>query len=148
MQTSIPMRTPNYKVGWLITNKIAALSHFHSEITQEDLMGVFTETQRLLKDTQKPFQVIIDNRLAPINKIYTLAELQQSSPLLSHPLLQYIVIVKPQHIELQPEHLALETRHGIHLKNVASIGEAIEYVGRMSTDGDMADMDTSFFPNA
>tara|TARA_R110000868_G_scaffold411291_1_gene702873 strand:- start:1594 stop:2022 length:429 start_codon:yes stop_codon:yes gene_type:complete len=139
------MRTPNYKVGWLIETKVAALTHFHSEITQEDIIGVFTETQKLLQDMKELFHIIIDNRLAPLNKIFSLEELQNSSPILLHPLLSYIVIVKPNHLELRINETVIENREGKYLKNVSSIHEALDFVRQTIPELHQGKMDIHFF---
>lgn len=141
------MRTPNYKVGWILETKVAALTHFHSEITQEDIIGVFTETQKLLEDAKAPFQIIIDNRLAPLNRIFSLEELQNASPLLLHPLLNHIVIVKPNHLELSINETFIEKRESTYLKNVSSIQEALDFLGHTIPELNQGKMDVHFFDN-
>jgi hypothetical protein len=139
------MRTPNYKVGWIIETKVAALTHFHSEITHKDIIGVFTETQKLLQDVKEPFQIIIDNRLAPLNKIYSLEELQNSSPLLLHPFLNHIVIVKPNHLELRINETLIEKRESTYLKNVSSIHEALDFIQFAAPELKQYEIDMKFF---
>ncbi|KQC00839.1 hypothetical protein [Pedobacter sp. Hv1] len=141
------MRAPNYKVGWILETKVAALTHFHSEITHEDMIGVFTETQKLLMDTKGPFQIIIDNRLAPLNKLFSLEELQNSSPLLLHPFLDHIVIVKPNHLELRINETPIEKRKSTYLKNVSSIQEALNFLRQAIPELSQAKMDSHFFDN-
>jgi hypothetical protein len=136
------MRTPNYKVGWLIPGKVAALTHFHAEITQEDMAGVITETMALLKDVKDPFHIIIDNRVAPLDMIYTLEDLQKVSAVLNHPLLAYVVIVKPDHLELGKEEMTVQSAGNVHLKNVSSIQEA---AGFLCTQGADPEIDLAFF---
>lgn len=139
------MRTSNYKVGWIIENKVAALTHFHSEITHEDIIGVFTEAQKLLQDAKEPFQIIIDNRLAPLKKIFSLEELQNSSPLLLHPLLNHIVIVKPNHLELRIHETLIEKRASTYLKNVTSIDEALDFLRQTIPELNQGKIDSHFF---
>jgi len=141
------MRTSNYKVGWISATKVAALTHYHSEITREDIIGVFTETQKLLKDVKGPFQIIIDNRLAPLNKIFSLEELQNSSPLLLHPLLNHIVIVKPNHLELSISETLIEKRESTSLKNVSSVQEALNFLQQAIPELNQAKIDIHFFDN-
>lgn len=142
------MRTPNYKVGWIIENKVAALTHYHSDITQEDIIGVFTETQKLLQGVKEPFQIIIDNRLAPLTKIYSLEELQNASPLLLHPFLDHIIIVKPNHLELEIKEAFKEKRRGKYLKNVISIEKALDFVRHLIPGSDEGKTDIHFFKPA
>lgn len=139
------MSAPNYKVGWILETKVAALTHFHSEITHQDIIGVFTETQQLLMDTKEPFQIIIDNRLAPLNKLFSLEELQNSSPLLLHPLLHYIVMVKPNHLELRSDDTLIEKRESTYLKNVSSIQEALNFLRQAIPELSQAKIDSHFF---
>ncbi|WP_300666318.1 hypothetical protein [Fluviicola sp.] len=139
------MRTSNYKVGWILETKVAALTHFHSEITHEDIIGVFTEAQKLLQDVKESFHIIIDNRLAPLNKLFSLEELQNSSPLLLHPLLNHIVIVKPNHLELRPNETFIEKRGRVTLKNVASIHEALDFLRQTIPELNQGKTDIHFF---
>lgn len=139
------MRTPNYKVGWIIESKVAALTHYHSEITQEDIIGVFAETQRLLQGVKESFQIIIDNRLAPLKKIHSLEELQNASPLLLHPFLDHIIIVKPNHLELEIKETFKEKRGSKYLKNVNSIDEALGFVRHLIPELEQYKIDIHFF---
>jgi hypothetical protein len=43
------MRQPNYQLGWYIPNQIAALTHFHPDVTAEDFLGVVQAGQELLQ---------------------------------------------------------------------------------------------------
>lgn len=140
------MRTPNYKVGWLVKNKLAALTHYHSDITAEDLMGVYAESQQLLEAVVTPFHLIIDNRVAPLDKIYTLAELLQLSPLLHHPYLRYIVIIKPDHLDLGTAHGTLQKQALVSLQNVSSVQEGLSFLAQNVNDMDVATIDFGFFP--
>lgn len=141
------MRTPNYKVGWILENKVAALTHFHSEITHEDIIGVLTETQKLLQDAKEPFQIIIDNRLAPLNRVFSLEELQNSSPLLLHPLLNHLVVLKPNHLELSINETLVEKRKSTYLKNVSSLQEALDFLRQTIPELNQCEMDIHFFDN-
>jgi retinol dehydrogenase 12 len=136
-------RAPNYKVGWLVPGAVAALTHFHAAITPEDIAGVESEAQTLLRDVQAPFHIVIDNRVAPLDRIYTLDELQRASPLLRHPHLTHLIIVKPAHLELPGE--AVERRGNVCLKNVASIDEAIDYANETVPGLHLDEMAVTFF---
>lgn len=120
------MRKENYKVGWLVKQKLAALTHFHADISSEDIMGVFKETERMISNTNQSFSIIIDNRLAPMNRVYSLEELQNSSSILSHPLLEYLII--PNHLALNAEQKKVEISNGVQLINTESVKNAIEII--------------------
>lgn len=141
------MRTPNYKVGWIIPGKLAALTHFHSDITPEDIMGVFSETQKLLENVDQHFHILIDNRLAPLEKIYSLEELQHFSPFLRHPFLNHLVIVKPEKLKLEESQTKEERQGNVCLKNVSSIQEAFNFFQETAPDFDKDEIDQQFFSN-
>lgn len=122
------MRIPNFKVGWIVQNKIAALTHFHSEITPEDIYGVMQASQKLLKDINQDFHMIIDNRVAPLSRIYTLAELQESAPILAHPYLNHLIIIKPVHLSIPQNQVEISNR--VKLRNVSSIQEAFDFFAK------------------
>lgn len=140
------MRAPNYKVGWLVPGQLAALTHYHADIRQEDILGVFMESQQLLAKVECPFHLLIDNRLAPLDRLYTLAELIKLSPLLQHPYLRYLVVVKPKHLELDAIHAGLQSIGSVSLQNVASVQEGIIFLKRCVADIDVNSIDISFFP--
>jgi hypothetical protein len=139
------MRTPNYKVGWIIPDKLAGLTHFHSDIQREDVAGVFLETEKLLQNVDTPFHILIDNRLAPLNKIYSLEELQQFSAFLRHPFLNYIIIVKPDGLKLESDQIEVEEKNGVFLKNAATVPEAFDFLNEVIPDLDKDQIDSLFF---
>lgn len=139
------MRVSNYKVGWILENKVAALTHFHSEITYEDISGVALEAQKLVQDVKEPFHLLIDNRLAPLSKLFSLEELQNASPLLRHPLLNHVVIVKPTHLVVRINETLIEKRGSTSLKNVSSIDEALDFLRQILPGLNPGQMDTRFF---
>jgi hypothetical protein len=51
------MRQPNYRVGWYIPEQIAALTHFHAEVTAEDFLGVVQAGQKLLTSVSHAFHI-------------------------------------------------------------------------------------------
>ena len=141
------MRIPTYKVGWIIPAKVAALTHFHSNITEEDRMGVFTETQKLLESVQEPFHIIIDNRYAPLERFYNLKELQAFSPFLNHPQLRSLFIVKPVQLELNQVAGAPEKSGEVVLINVDSVTQALAIMSKMVEGMDEWEA-KSFFPHS
>ncbi|PCJ64870.1 MAG: hypothetical protein COA58_11390 [Bacteroidetes bacterium] len=141
------MKSPNYKVGWLVKNQLAALTHFHSNITQEDIQGVLKETQDLIKNITEPFSIIIDNRLAPINQIYSLTQLQSSSPVLSHPQLEYLIIIKPNHLTLTEKHKHIEIAKGVKLVNTSSINTSTDFLLEKNKTLSLKSINLDLFPN-
>lgn len=140
------MRAPNYKVGWLVDQKLAALTHYHPNITPEDIMGVYTESHNLLEGVTTPFHLFIDNRLAPFDKIYTLSELLEMSPLLRHPYLSHIVVVKPNHLKLYAIDVVLQTQAQVSLQNVDSVQDGISFLKQHVGGLEDENIYLSFFP--
>ena len=44
------MQSPNFKLGWFIPNQVAALTHFHGNVTTSDFMGIVQAGQELLNN--------------------------------------------------------------------------------------------------
>ena len=141
------MRQPNYKLGWFIPNQIAALTHFHANVTTEDFMGVIQTGQALLSHVDDEFHVIIDNRVVEMSALTTLSQMKQMVSYMNHPLLRWVVVVKPENMTLNTDSLAIEQDGNTLLKNVSSLREAISYLQDTITDVDWQIADMKFFPN-
>jgi len=140
------MRKANYKLGWIAEPKLAGLTHFHSEILPEDIAGVFRDAEALIQSAKEEFHIIIDNRKVPMESLYSLKDLQESSPFLQNELLGYVVIVKPDCCEIPEERKAIEEVKGVFLMYVDSIGEAVDFLQRNVEGMRKAQVDRAFFP--
>ena len=142
------MRQPNYKLGWFIPNQVVALTHFHSDVTTEDFMGVVQTGQALLDDVENEFHLIIDNRVVEMSSPVSLSQMKQMVPYMNHPLLRWVVVVKPESLTLDTASLPVEKDGETQLKNVSSLEEAISHLRAMTRDVDWRRADVTFFPNA
>jgi hypothetical protein len=141
------MRQPNFKLGWYVPNKIAALTHFHADVTQEDFMGLVKTGQELLSDTNETFHVIIDNRVVAMSAPASLSQMKQMVSYMNHPQLRWVVVIKPTSLELDTESLPVEHEGKTSLKNVSSLAEAFSFLRDQTNDIDWSKADASFFPN-
>lgn len=141
------MRQPNYKLGWYIPNQIAALTHFHSDVTPEDFMGVLQTGEALLKDVDSPFHVIIDNRVVSMAAPASLSQMKEMVSFMSHPLLRWVVVVKPASLDLDTSRLPIEQVGQTQLKNVSSLAEAIVHLQAVTNDIMWETAVATFFPN-
>lgn len=139
------MRQPNYRIGWYIPNQIAALTHFHPEVTAEDFMGVVQAGQELLQPVSNEFHIIIDNRMVGMSSPATLSQIKQMVPYMNHPFLRWIVVIKPEHLVLNTERLPIEQEGETHLKNVASLQEALSTLRQIAADLRWHMADLAFF---
>lgn len=142
------MRQPNYKLGWYIPNQIAALTHFHSNVTPEDFMGVLQTGEALLKNVDNPFHVIIDNRVVSMAAPASLSQMKEMVSFMSHPLLRWVVVVKPASLDLDTSRLPIEQVGQTQLKNVSSLAEAIVHLQAVTNDIMWETAVATFFPNA
>ena len=71
------MQSPNYKLGWFIPHQIAALTHFHANVTPDDFMGVIQTGQELLSNAKDEFHVLIDNRVVDMSSPASLSQMKQ-----------------------------------------------------------------------
>lgn len=141
------MRPPNFKLGWFIPYQIAALTHFHADVTAEDFMSVIQTGEELLKDVDNPFHVIIDNRFVHMPAPVSLSQMKEMVAYMNHPRLQWVVVVKPAALGLNTDGLPIEQMGETRLKNVASLQEAINYLQATTSGIAWEKMDASFFPD-
>ena len=141
------MQQPNYKLGWFIPNQIAALTHFHANVTQEDFMGVIQTGQKLLGNMSDTFHVIIDNRFVEMATPAKLSDMKAMVPYMNNPALNWVVVIKPKGLSLDTNALPIEQAGSTQLKNVASLNEAINFLQQQMPDLDWSHADRGFFPN-
>lgn len=141
------MRQANYKLGWYIPAKIAALTHFHADVIQEDFMGIVQTGQELLGNITQEFHVIIDNRVVAMSEPASLSQMKQMVPYMNHPALRWVVVVKPEGLALNTEDLPVEQDGTTSLKNVSSLQEAVSFLQKQTDDIDWSISDDTFFPN-
>jgi hypothetical protein len=139
------MRQPNYKLGWYVPNQIAALTHFHPDVTAEDFQGVVQAGQELLQHVGNEFHIIVDNRVVRMSAPASLSQMKQMVPYMNHPLLRWVVVVKPEHLALDTASLPVEQDRATQLKNVASLEEAISHLRQTTTDVQWHQADVTFF---
>ncbi len=140
------MRPPNYRIGWYIPQQIAALTHLHPEVTTADFQGVVQEGAALLQSVNTAFHIIIDNRQMELAAPVRLSQMQLLVPYMNHPQLRWVVVVKPMHVVLSTEHRAIEQAGSIHLKNVASLPDAIQFLQQTTPGLHWDQADVAFFP--
>jgi hypothetical protein len=128
------MRQPNYRLGWYIPNQVAGLTHIHADVTAEDFMAVVQAAQDLLQHVGDEFHILIDNRVVAMSAPASLAQMKQMAPFMNHPLLRWVVVIKPERLALDTESLPIERDGATQLKNVASLKEALEHL-RQATSG-------------
>lgn len=140
------MRQPNYRLGWYVPNQIAALTHFHPDVTAEDVQGVFQGAQKLLQHVSNEFYMIIDNRVVAMSSPVSLRQIKQMAPFMNHPLLRWVVVVKPERLALDTDSLPVEHEGATRLKNVASLEEAINHLQQVTAEVQWQQADVAFFP--
>lgn len=128
LSTWTKSRKPNFKIGWIASKKLAGLTHFHSEVTQEDIQGIFMATEKLLESVDEEFSLIIDNRLMLMQSLYTLEQLRSHSPFLNHRYLKYIIVIIPNNIKASDEDFEIQQSKGVTLKNVSTVSDAYEFL--------------------
>lgn len=121
-------RKPNYSIEWIVPKKLVGLTHFHAEVTQEDIQGVFETTEKVLEPADQAFSFIIDNRRMLMDKLYSLTQLQRQSRFLKHKYLKYIVVIIPSHLKISPSDSEIQHIDGISLKNVSTVSEAYAFL--------------------
>jgi hypothetical protein len=139
------MRQPNYKLGWYVPNQIAALTHFHPDVTAEDFQGVVQAGQELLQHVGGEFHIIIDNRVVGMSFLPRLGQMKQMVPYMNHPLLRWVVVVKPKHLALDTAGLPVEKEGETQLKHVASLEEAIAHLRQATISVQWQQADEAFF---
>ena len=141
------MREPNFKLGWYIPQHIAALTHFHPDVTADDFMGVVQTGQALLANMDNEFHVLIDNRRVAMQAPASLSQMKQMVPYMNHPLLRWVVVVKPEALDLDTAQLPSEQEEQTQLKTVASLAEAFAFLRQVVDEAHWQQADTSFFPH-
>ena len=141
------MREPNFKFDWFIPGQIIGLTHFHSEVTQEDIKGVMQKGQEITKNIENDFSILIDNRVVNMAGLMTLEQMVQMVSYVNHPMLRWVVVVKPESMLIDTTSLPIEKVGEKRLKNVSSLGEAIAFLRKEMPEIQTQKASESFFPS-
>jgi hypothetical protein len=141
------MHSPNYKLGWYIPDQIMALTHFHPDVSVEDITGVIQTGELLLRSVKDEFHMIIDNRVVNMSSLISLNQMKEMVPYTNHPTLRWIIVIKPVSLELDTNQMPIEQAGKAQLKNVASLQEAIDHLQATTKEIEWDKADTDFFPN-
>ncbi len=140
------MRQPNFKLDWLVPNQIIGLTHFHSEVTPEDVTGVIQKGRELTSSVENEFHILIDNRVVNMPAPISLSLMKQMVSYMNHPSLRWVLVVKPTSLALDTSDLPIEKDGAAHLKNVSSLAEAIDFLQETAPDVQWEQIDATFFP--
>jgi hypothetical protein len=77
----------------------------------------------------------------------SLSQMQQMVPFMNHPLLRWVVVIKPEQLVLNAESLPIEQAGEICLKNVSSLSAGLRYLRQTTEDLYWHQADLTFFPD-
>jgi hypothetical protein len=137
-----------YRVGWVIPNQVAGLTHYTPEVTLDEFQSIAGESNAMLNDIDKPFHIVIDNRIMNMAFLPDLQALQGAAPYMSNPYLRHVVMIKPQVMEGLAKDLPSYTDGNITLTYVDEIQDVVDLL--KAADGDLRwhMVEADFFPDA
>jgi hypothetical protein len=77
----------------------------------------------------------------------SLSQMQQMVPYMNHPLLRWVVVIKPEQLVLNAENLPIEQAGDIRVKNVSSLSEGLRYLRQTTGDLHWHQANLTFFPD-
>jgi hypothetical protein len=92
--------------------------------------------------------ILIDNRVINMPGLMSLEQMVQMVPYANHPMLRWIVVVKPEQLVLETETLPVEEHEEKRLKNVESLAVAIGFLQETEPELDWQSAERHFFPNS
>lgn len=113
-----------YRVGWFIPQQIMALTHFVSEVTQDDFSGIVDATNICLQDASQPFNMIIDNRIIKNEQVVALEVILQSMPQLQNLPLRQVIMILPCAIGYKAATMEVQRMGDIQLRCVDGLTAA------------------------
>ncbi len=134
-----------YRAGWIMKNRILALTHFEPEVTPEDFRAIEADANRALGQATEPFHLLIDNRMIARTAIITLDAILKAMPSIHHPQLRTIVIVLPEAIKEQAPGIDEQRIGLIRLKYVDGLESALAYLQGEDDSIDGRAISYSFF---
>lgn len=137
-----------YRAGWLIPKQLLALTHFVPDVSQEDFMGISSDTMQALNDVDGRFHLLIDNRIIHNTDLAPLAGMLGALPYLNHPQLSNIVMVIPEASTERAASIADQTQGHITLHHVDTLEDAYAYFREVDSVLNWESQDKAFFLNA
>ena len=138
----------NYRVGWVIPNQIAALTHYTSDILLDEFQAIAGESEALTASATDRFHLIIDNRIMNMAFVPDLATIRQAAPYTNTPLLQHIIMIKPEQMEGSANHLPSYTDEHLTLTYVDTLTDAVTFLKNEDPEIRWHEAESDFFPNA
>ena len=127
-----------YKAGWLVKNRILALTHFEPVVTMEDFRDIAADAHTALQEATQPFHLLIDNRIIAERTVASLDTMLKALPILEHSHLRWIIVVLPETIKETAAIWEVQRHGSIQLKFVDSLSSAFQHFAREDDDTDGA----------
>lgn len=138
----------NYRVGWVIPNQVAALTHYTSDILLDEFQAIAGEAGALATSATETFHMIIDNRIMNMAFLPDLATIKRAAPYANTPHLQYIIIIKPEQMEGSANDLPSYTDAHLTLTYVDTLADAVNLLKAEDSELRWHEVESDFFPNA
>ena len=134
-----------YRAGWLMKDRILALTHFEPLITAEDFSNIAKDTQLALQEVTQTFHILIDNRNMAETTILSLDTMLQAMPIIRHPQLRWMVVVLPKTIRANASSVEVQRNGSIQLKYVESLDAALQHLAEADSRINASSIELSFF---
>ncbi len=134
-----------FRAGWLIPEKVLALTHFLPEVTPEDFARIAQDTQTALAQAEAEFHLILDNRMIADTNLATLDTMLQFMPQMNHPQLRWIVMILPQTLKGTAVTLPDQQVNQIRLTHVDTLTAAYDFLKSVDQTIDWSREMVNFF---
>jgi len=138
----------NYRVGWVIPNQVAALTHYTPEIMLDEFQAIAVESEALATSATDRFHLIIDNRIMNMAFVPDLATIRQAAPYTNNPRLQHIIMIKPEQMQGSADELPSYTDDHLTLTYVDTLADAENFLKSEDNTIRWHEVESDFFPNA
>ena len=138
----------NYRVGWVIPNQVAELTHYTPNILLEEFQAIGNESDAIASSAESRFHLIIDNRIMDMAFVPDLATIRQAAPYTNTPHLQHIIMIKPEQMEGAAHELPSYTDDHLTLTYVDTLADAVDFLKAEDDEIRWREADSDFFPNA
>lgn len=139
------VRHPNFKLDWFVPNQVVGLTHFHSNVTSDDIMKLIKKGHEITSNVEEEFHLIMDNRVVNMPSLLSLDQMKQMVPYMNHPLLRWIIVIKPEGMTLDTAGLPIEKKGKTHLKTVSGLAEALSFLREKALNIQWENADVNFF---
>jgi hypothetical protein len=134
------------KLGWFIPLRVLGCVQYQDRLTIDTISDLANQAVDLLQTANLPFYFLLDNRCLASPTVASLKSIQYFFPFTRHPLLESVLIIKPEIRKRGLNGKRIETTTDNHFIYVNTLNDAFTFLQKKLETEDWLQAEGDFFP--